>query len=358
MRNSATSPGTVRGEWKRYFWGVGVVVILTLLGSLLRRSVDSSTLGMVFLLGVVGISYWWGRGPALVSSLLGVLLLDFFAIPPYYTLAVTNPQSWITLTVMLVVSLVISALATKSRQSEKHRISAENEKNRNALLSEVSHDLKTPLTGILGAASGLLEDRGTLSGEERLQLTRSIYDEADRLRHLVQNLLDMTRLEAGVLEPKKEWQSLEELVGVAVNHLQARLADHPLEVRMKPDLELAFVDGILVEQLLINLLENAVNHTPGGTPIQMAVTEMGGRVVLEVADRGGGLAPGEEKTIFEKFTQGSRGGGKGSGLGLSICRAIALAHGGGIQASNREGGGALFKVWLPTGGRPPSLQEE
>ncbi len=335
-----------------------MVVVLTVLGLLLRRSVDASTLGMVYLLGIVGISYWWGRGPALISSFLGVLFLDYFAIPPYYTLAVTNSQSWITLTVMLVVSLVISALATKSRESEKHRAAAEDEKNRNALLSAVSHDLKTPLTGILGAASGLLEDRGTLSGEERRQLTRSIYDEADRLKHLVQNLLDMTRLEAGALEPKREWQSLEELVGVAVNQLQSGLAAHPLEVRLQPDLELAFVDGLLVEQLLINLLENAVNHTPVGTPIQLSVSEAGGRVVLEVADRGGGLAPGEEIAIFEKFAQGKRSGGKGAGLGLSICRAIVLAHGGGIQASNREGGGALFAAWLPTGGRPPSLREE
>jgi K+-sensing histidine kinase KdpD len=345
-------------EWKKYLWSFLVIAALTVPGFLLRQILDPSTIGMFYLLGIVGISFWWGRGPALTSSFLGALFLDYFIIPPYYNLAVANPQSWMALFVMLVESLVISALAAKSRQAEEHRVAAEKEKNRSALLSAVSHDLRTPLTGIIGAASGLLADKGDLSVEERIQLTRSIYNEAERLKQLVQNLLDMTRLEAGSLEPKKEWHSMEELVGTAVNRLIPRLATHPLSLDLQPGLQLVLVDGLLMEQLLINLLENTVNHTPVETSIQLSVRELDGMMVLEVADRGPGLKPGEEKSIFEKFIRGYHSGSKGAGLGLAICQGIVQAHGGNIEASNREGGGALFTVRLPTGGRPPDIQEE
>jgi two-component system, OmpR family, sensor histidine kinase KdpD len=343
---------------KRYLWSFLVILALTVPGVLLRQILDPATIGMFYLLGVVGISFWWGQGPALSASFFGVLFLDYFIIPPYYNLTVANPETWMTLVVMLVESLVISALANKSREAEKHRIAAENEKNRNALLSAVSHDLKTPLTGIMGAASGLLEDKGSLNAEDRIQLSQSIYNEAERLKHLVQNLLDMTRLEAGTLKPNKEWQSMEELVGVALNRLKSRLTHHPLTLSLEPNLPLAFVDGLLVELLLLNLLENAIHHTPANTQIRLSVKEMSDSIELKVSDRGPGLKPGEEKSIFEKFIQGYHSGGKGAGLGLSICQGIVKTHEGSIEAANQEGGGAVFTVRLPIGGTPPVIQEE
>jgi two-component system, OmpR family, sensor histidine kinase KdpD len=343
---------------KKYFWSFLIVAAITLPAYWLRQTLDTATIAMFYLLALMGIAVWLGRGPAIAASFWGVLALDYFITPPYFSFTVAQPESWITLLVMLVESLVISTLSTKSRQGEKHRIAAENEKNRSALLSAVSHDLRTPLTSIMGAASGLLEDKGVLSSAERTQLTQSIYDETERLNHLVQNLLDMTRLEAGALEPKKEWQSIEELVGVALARLKPRLIDHPLTLDFQNGLPLVFIDGLLVEQLLLNLLENALNHTPSGTPIQLLVKASDGELEVEVADRGPGLKPGEEKVIFEKFIRGYHSGGKGAGLGLSICQGIARAHRGDIVASNRPGGGASFRVLLPTGGTPPTIQEE
>jgi two-component system sensor histidine kinase KdpD len=343
---------------KKYLWSFFIVASLTLPGYGLRQTLDTATIAMFYLLALVGIALWLGRGPAIAASFLGVLALDYFITPPYFSFTVARPESWMTLLVMLVESLVISTLATKSRQAERHRIAAENEKNRSALLSTVSHDLRTPLTSIMGAAGWLLEDKGGLSPAERAQLTQSIYNEAERLKHLVQNLLDMTRLEADALEPKKEWQSIEELVGIALGRLKPRLTDHPLSLDFQPGLPLAFIDGLLVEQLLLNLLENALNHTPSGTPIQLLVRAAGGELEVEVADRGPGLMPGEEKTIFEKFIRGYHSGGKGAGLGLSICLAVARAHGGDIVAENRAGGGAIFRVLLPTGGPSPAVKEE
>src|SRR5665213_3376240 len=348
--NLSTDP---EKKMKNYFWSFLIIAALTIPGLVLRQTLDTGIIGMFYLLGIVGISFWWGRHPAIAASFLAVVFLDYFIIPPYYNLTVANPQAWMTLFVMLTESLVISALATKSRESEKHRAAAENEKNRNSLLSAVSHDLKTPLTGIMGAASSLLEDKDDLSSDDRLQLTRSIYNEAERLKHLVQNLLDMTRLEAGTLKPHKEWQSMEELVGVAVNRIKPRLTTHLLTLNLQPELPLAFVDGLLVELLLLNLLENTIHHTPPDTQIRLSVKGIGDSIELKVSDRGPGLRPGEEKSIFEKFIQGYHSGGKGSGLGLSICRGIVKAHEGTIEAANQKGGGAVFTVRLPTGGTPP-----
>lgn len=245
-----------------------------------------------------------------------------------------------------------------SGQAENHRISAENEKNRSALLSAVSHDLRTPLTAIQGAAGSLLANDQTLTPGERTQLSRSIYDESDRMNRLVQNLLDMTRLESGALQLKKEWQSVEELVGAALDLLKGRFSNHPFALKLEPGLPLVLVDGLLMEQLLMNLLENSLNHTPPGTPIELSAQRSGENLELEVTDRGPGLEPGEETSIFEKFARGSRAGKSGVGLGLSICRGIASAHGGVISASTRPGGGASFLAQLPIGGKAPDVKEE
>ncbi len=344
--------------FKKYLITTFVIAAITLIGFCLKQTLDSATIGMFFLLGVVGIAFWFGRGPALTASILGILSWDYFIIPPYFSFAITTSDTWITLFVMLVVSLVISTLASLSRQAEGHRVIAENEKNRSALLSAVSHDLRTPLTAIVGASSGLMNDKGQLSQEERAQLAQSIYEEADRMNRLVQNLLDMTRLQSGALRLKKEWQSVEEVIGASLDRLKHRLEAYPFALRIQPHLPLVLMDALLIEQLLLNLLENALNHTPPGTRVELSAREDGEDIEIKISDRGPGLVPGEEKFIFEKFTRGSQSGQRGVGLGLSICRGIALAHSGKIKAANRQGGGASFTVILPIGGTPPTVPEE
>jgi two-component system sensor histidine kinase KdpD len=175
-----------------------------------------------------------------------------------------------------------------------------------------------------------------------------IYDEAERLARLVGNLLDMTRLATDTLAPRREWQSLEEIVGAAIHRLGRRLDGRELQLDLPAELPLIAVDGVLFEQVLINLVENAVRYTPPGTPIAIAARADGASLELSVADRGPGLEPGEEREIFEKFRRGSAGREtRGAGLGLAICRGIVEAHGGTIAAGNRPGGGALFRVRLP-----------
>jgi two-component system sensor histidine kinase KdpD len=221
------------------------------------------------------------------------------------------------------------------------------EELRSSLLSAVSHDLRTPLAAITGAASALRDEAAATDPHERRELLDTIAEEAGRLERLLANLLDMTRLESGGLEPKREWVPLEEIVGAALARLEPQLTGRPITTELPEDLPLAFGDPLLLEQLVINLLENAARHTPPGTPIAIRAAAVDGALELEVADRGPGLAPGDEARVFEKFQRGVRAGGGGVGLGLAICRGIATAHGGSIQAENRPGGGALFRLMLP-----------
>lgn len=251
------------------------------------------------------------------------------------------------------VSLERALLVARNQET---RLEMEAERLRTSLLSSLSHDLRTPLGGIEGAASSLLERGEALSPSGRRELARTVLEESRRMTRLVANLLDMIRVESGALAVQKEWQPLEEVVGVALIRLDERLAGRPVAVSLPGDLPLVPIDGILIEQVLINLLENALKHAPGDSPIEIAATAAPGSVVVSVADHGPGIPPGEEERIFEKFHR-SRGAGStpGVGLGLTICRGIIMAHGGRIWAENRAEGGAIFRFTLPIVGVPPAL---
>ena len=228
----------------------------------------------------------------------------------------------------------------------------ETEQMRSSLLSSISHDLRTPLAVVTGAASSLLEDE--IDGATRRELTETILQEAQRLNRLVRNLLDMTRLEAGAVRVNKEWQPLEEVVGAALNRLEELLAGRPLLTDLPPDLPLVPLDAVLIQQLLVNLLENALKYTPPESPIEIRVRALPGNVEIVVADRGPGIPAGAEQRVFDKFYRVSGAQGGGVGLGLAICKGIVMAHGGRIFAANRSGGGAEFHVFLPVDGEPPS----
>ena len=172
---------------------------------------------------------------------------------------------------------------------------------------------------------------------------------------LVRNLLDMTRLEAGALRVKKEWQPLEEVVGSALNRMEGALAGRQVKTELARHLPLVPLDAVLIEQVLVNLLENATKYTPTGTPLEISASERPGGVEVRVADHGPGIPSGEEARIFEKFYRVNPGQGGGVGLGLAICRGIVMAHGGQLFVQNRDGGGAVFRFRLPIDSEPPAL---
>jgi two-component system sensor histidine kinase KdpD len=241
-------------------------------------------------------------------------------------------------------------------EAEEARVAAETERLRSTLLSSVSHDLRTPLATITGAASTLLQP-GTLGPEAERELKEAIYEEGDRLNRLVTNLLDMTRLESGSLQLGKDWESLEELVGTALARLERGLAGRSVSVRLPADLPLVSVDGLMIEQVFVNLLDNATKYTPPGSPISISATASDDEITVEVADEGPGVPPGAEERVFEKFHRGGVGP-RGSGLGLPICRAIVTAHGGRVWAENRNPRGVAFRFTLPLGEAPPAVEDE
>jgi two-component system, OmpR family, sensor histidine kinase KdpD len=242
-----------------------------------------------------------------------------------------------------------------AEEAQAAHVRAEAERLRNALLSSVSHDLRTPLASITGGVSSLLESGDSLDAETQRELLRSVHEEAERLNRLVQNLLEMTRLESGSVQVRKDWHSIEELVGAALGRFNRRLGQRPIVTRIPADLPLVPLDPVLIEQVLVNLLDNALKYTPPESPIEIAARVEGDGVTVEVADRGPGLPPGEERRVFDKFYRGRAVADRGVGLGLAICQGIVEAHGGRIWAENRPGGGVAFRFTLAGKEPPPKM---
>jgi two-component system, OmpR family, sensor histidine kinase KdpD len=245
-----------------------------------------------------------------------------------------------------------------SEEAQQAHVKVETERMRNAILSSVSHDLRTPLATITGAASSLVQEQGELDPAARRELSRSIYQEADRLDHLLKNLLDMMRIEAGAVQLNKEWHSVDEIVGAALTRLEGRLAGHSVNTNFPPDLPLVLLDGVLMEQVLINLLENALKYAPPSTAIELSASVSDHKLVCEIADRGPGVPPADEKRIFEKFYRAGPVREGGVGLGLTICRGIIEAHAGRIWVEKRSGGGAVFRFTLPLDHIQPTVEPE
>jgi two-component system sensor histidine kinase KdpD len=247
--------------------------------------------------------------------------------------------------------------ALLSEQGAQDRRRADEERLRNALLSSVSHDLRTPLGVISGAVSTALETPD-LPESARRELLQSAQEEAQRLHRLVSNLLDITRLESGALDLHTEWTPMEEVVGAALNRRELAAEAHRVRVTLPEDLPLVAIDGVLMEQLLLNLLDNALKYSPPGSLVDIKAWAAGKSLTLSITDKGPGILPGEEERIFEKLARGQAASNRpGAGLGLAICKGIITAHGGRIQAVNHPQGGAQFLVTLPLG-TPPSMPEE
>ena len=230
--------------------------------------------------------------------------------------------------------------------AEQTRLQMETERLRNSLLSTVSHDLRTPLATITGAASALV-DQTHLDEAQRRELAESIVDESDRLNRLVTNLLDLTRLEAKAIQLHKELQPIEEVVGVTLGRLERPLRDHRIVLHIDNDLPPVAIDSLLMQQVLTNLLDNAAKYSPLDSTIDLSCQRDGKSLVVEVADRGPGLPPGEERHIFDKFHRVDGQARTGSGIGLAICRGIVELHSGTITAKNRPNGGTVFRMTLP-----------
>jgi len=305
-----------------------------------------------------------GRGTATLPAARGIYLplragsgvigvLGLLPNRPGDTLRADQQRFLETVTNQAALAIERGQLAERARKTE---VEVESERLKNTVLSSVSHDLRTPLAVISGAASSLIERDG-LAPELRRELAETILEESRRLARQVGNLLDMTRLESGGIAVRKEWHSLEEVVGAVLERLTPAIGGREVRVDVA-GISLVPLDDVLMGQVLANLIENVVHHTPAGTPFEISAAPEGRFVRVDVADRGPGFPPGSEQTVFDKFVRGSGAGSRGVGLGLAICRGLVEAHGGRIEASNRPGGGAVVRFWLPLEGEPPVVEPE
>jgi two-component system sensor histidine kinase KdpD len=243
------------------------------------------------------------------------------------------------------------------RRVQQKGVRIQKESLRNSILSTLSHDLRTPLASIIGASSSLLAPDGGLSPEADLRLRGVIHDEAIHMLHLVENLLDMAKLQGGDIQIAQVWEALEEMVGSAVAELRRRVKSHEIVVQVPRDLPFIRCDSVLIGRVIINLLENAVKYSPPGSRVRLAAGLQGEGIEVTVSDEGDGIPEAQREKVFEPFHR-LHAGIPGGGIGLTICRSIVEAHGGRIWIDASEARGASVHFTLPVSAEAPSLARE
>lgn len=291
----------------------------------------------------------------LVAAIASTVAYNIFFTEPYFNISVDDPTYFITFLIMIIISIVIASLTTRVRinaeRIKQKELEVLQERYRANLLRAISHDLRTPLAGIIGNSEMLM--RMIEKEDVKYKIAEGIHKDADWLHSLVENILSLSRLQNAEIYLDKHFELVEEIVGAAVGQIEKRAAGYEICVEIPEEPISILMDVHLIEQVLINLLDNAVKHTPVGEEILIKVekSEKKGAVIFIVADRGDGLSNEDRKNIFQMFYTNSKGDSsvqKGVGLGLVICETIVKAHGGKIWGDNREDGkGAVFTFTLP-----------
>lgn len=356
--------------WARRCKNLAVMLFLMVTSTLFtrllfHRGLDDANVIMIYLLTVFIISrFTTGYAYGAVSSLLSVFLFNFFFTEPLYSFNVADRTYLLIFAVMLVVSLLTSAMTVQLQRTseEKVRLAQEEEKNRQALASEklrgtilrsISHDLRTPLTSISGSISMLLETPELLSEADRKRLLTDVYNESIWLNRFVENLLSLTRIDDNLLKLNIQPQLVEEVVGETVSIVRRRLGNRNLIVEVAETCGLVDMDSGLIEQVIINLVDNAIAHTGDRGRIEIRVRCDRDEAVFSVRNDGPGILPDEIDRIFDRYYVGSEersDARRGMGMGLTICQSIVRAHRGTIQAESPDGGGVVFTFTLPIKG--------
>jgi two-component system sensor histidine kinase KdpD len=254
------------------------------------------------------------------------------------------------------IALVVDRQRLREAEQQS-KLLAESEHLSKTLLNSISHEMRTPIAAITSAASSLGDLDGTAAADLRQTLVGEIQEATGRLNRLVGNLLNMTRLEAGHVQPRLEWCDMADLIQVTLGEAKRDLARHRIAVEIPPGMPLVKLDFVLMQQALTNLVLNAALHTPPGTTVQVRAGTEGDDAFLTVADDGPGLPPDALTRVFNKFYRATAAPAGGTGLGLSIVRGFVGAQGGRVKAENRPEGGAVFTIRLPLG-KPPSVSAE
>lgn len=313
---------------------------------------NRTNVGIVFMLAVMlAARYTDGYVPGIIASIIGVICVNYVFTYPFMELDFTLDGYPVTFIAMLLISGITSTTTTHLKEQNHILMEAEKETMRANLLRAVSHDLRTPLTGIIGASSGYLENSSHMTEEEKTLMVSNIHEDANWLLNMVENLLSVTRIRDTGAQVTKSAEPLEEVAAEAVQRFHKRLPDAVIHVTVPDDFIMVPMDATLIEQVIINLLENAVYHSHSDEPIDLNITVHDGFAWFDITDRGCGILPERLDTLFDGCTPSPNNSGdshKGMGIGLSICKTIITAHGGTISASN-EKQGARFTFTLPLG---------
>ena len=342
---------SARFSWRDVLITLGVLVSAMGLCLLIRLLDDGDIyVSMLFLLSVLLIArltdgYLYGA----VSSVISVFLVNYVFTYPYMAFNFTISGYPLTFASMLAVSVITSTLTSQIKEQEKVRLAAEHERIRGNLLRAISHDLRTPLTGILGASSALMEDSGHLGDQDRRALAAGIQEDAQWLLRMVENLLSITRIDDRVRRIIKQPEPAEEVIGAALSKIHKRYADREIQVSAPSSLLMVPMDVLLIEQVLINLLENAIRHSVTARHITLTLRRAGEYALFSVEDDGRGIAREQLPHLFDGIPPSGQSSDstRGMGIGLSVCMSIIKAHGGRMWAQNREEGGAALRFTLP-----------
>ncbi len=327
---------------------MGTLITVFFLNLLMKKLFDTKTLiPMIFVLGVFLISvntqgYLWG----IFASLISVLAVNYAFTYPFYAFDLMSPECVSSAIVMLVVAIVTGALTTKIKNQEKIKAEGEKERMRANLLRAVSHDLRTPLTTIYGSCAAIMENYDSLKREQHLKLLGEVREDAQWLLRMVENLLSITRIDGEKVQVTKSPTALEELIDIVLIKFRKHYEHQKIEVQIPEEFICIPMDAMLIEQVLINLLENAVHHAKGMTELKLAVYTEKQQAQFCVSDNGCGISPDKLENLFTGYLERENSlmdsSRSNMGIGLSVCATIVRAHGGEIYARNNPAGGAFF----------------
>jgi two-component system sensor histidine kinase KdpD len=344
---------TRRDQWLGYSAAVAATLVASALSAVGTRYLSLADVVILYLIGVVIVAMRFGLGPSIIASLGGVAAFDFLTLPPKFEFSLAEVGHAVTLLGMIFVSILVSGLTERLRReqarAEHAHVEAEVERVHAALLSSISHDLRTPLATISASSQLLSHSHEQLAPAVLGEMLADIASEAERLDGLLRNLLAITRVEVGKLRLLVLPTSIDEAVSTTLRRIEHRVKERVIAIDVERGLPLVELDARLFEQALLNVFDNALRYSPPGTRIEITARAQNELVVLRIRDHGVGIAESELETVFEKFRRGSnapRSDG-GVGLGLTICRAILVAHEGSIALSSAPGGGTVVTLSLP-----------
>lgn len=340
-----------KSRTQQYAISIFAIIIVSGICHSLSRYIGYHVVALLLLVTVSFIAMFFDILPVMMAAFLSALIWDVFFIPPRFSLTVATPEDAMFLSMYFIIASVNAALMYKIRQYEKKETKKEQKENTlklySTLLNSLSHELRTPIATIIGATDNLQTQDEKLTDKNKKELINEISIASLRLNMQVENLLNMSRLESGVIEPKKDWCDINELLHDVVNKVKMQAEHRPISIIVSEHLPLFKIDYGLIEHVLYNLLWNAVIYIPKYSIISVKAYCADEKLVLVVEDTGNGFPEDEIDRVFEKFYRLKNAGTGGTGLGLSIAKGFTEAHNGTIQLQNLSEGGAKFTITIP-----------